>query len=218
MLSWAPFLGPFLCYLGVGYQGPQEADEARVGQVLRARRGAGPLSDLLPGTGGRSGKRGTSVHFQSPSFQTLLRKKPKEASATSASVVVPQPGMQASYGSVWCSTLDSAPLFLLSGPLFSPITLCCEPSCQGLLPCCGAQPQAFSRSVHYKLSSSSAFPKACGPTLAGRARTGVKWVRPWGAQLKEVLPLGLNKCRVDTLLASPSSWLWMVFCEARVCG
>lgn len=37
---------------GVGCQGPQEADEARVGQVLRARRGGGPLTDLLPGTGG----------------------------------------------------------------------------------------------------------------------------------------------------------------------
>ena len=63
-----------------------------MGQVLRARRGAGPLTDLLPGTGGRSGKRGTRVHFQSPAFQTLLRKKPKEASATSAAEVVPQPG------------------------------------------------------------------------------------------------------------------------------
>lgn len=44
MLSWAPFLGPFLCYLGVGCPGPQEADEAREGAGAEGQMWWGPHS------------------------------------------------------------------------------------------------------------------------------------------------------------------------------
>lgn len=109
--------------------------------------------------------------------------------------------------SVWPSTPDSASLFLLSGPLCSPITLCCEPSCQGLLRipglCCEAQPQAFSRSERYKPSSSPAFPKACGPMLAGRDGTGVRWVRPWAHSLRRYCPRGCTSAGWAPYLPHP---------------
>lgn len=108
---------------------------------------------------------------------------------------------------VWPSTLDSAPLFLLSGPLCSPITLCCESSCQGLIRtpglCCGAQPQAFSRSVRYKPSSSPAFPKACGPMLACRVGAGVRWVRPWAHSLRSYCPQGCTSAGWAPYLSHP---------------
>lgn len=71
----------------------------------------------------RSGQRGTGICTQSPALQTLLRKKPKEASATSAMWL----SLSLAPSMVFHS--GSSPRFLPSGPPFSLTTLCNELSC-----------------------------------------------------------------------------------------
>lgn len=105
------FWGPFLAIWGSAVQGLREADEAREGQVLRARRGGGPLlASCLGQVGGL--EKGAPGLLPEPSLPNLAQEEAKRGfPATSASVVVPQP---------WHAGLPRLSLVLHSG--FSPFS------------------------------------------------------------------------------------------------
>ena len=128
MSSWAPLVGPFLCYLGVSCQGLREQmkqergrwrgpDMARAYSLASCLEQVGGLGKGAPAFAPRAQP---SKPCSGRRLKKLLPLLPHGCPSASCPGLLPL-GMVLHSG--------SSPPFLLSGPPFSPITLCCELSC-----------------------------------------------------------------------------------------